>query len=161
MFDFSRKICFDSRHKGSIHLQVKTIDSSQKFWLRAKTLTRNSESELSSRYFRVGTFESELSSRNFRVRTFKSELSSRNFRVGTFESELLSRNLWVRAFQSEFQVRISSQNFESEFSSRKYRLGSINLEVTFELVLSSRNFQVGTFESELSSRNFTHLPPIQ
>ena len=55
-------------HFGSIHLRVETIDSSQKFWLRVKTLTRNFDLEnrfkvLTSQNFRVGTFDSELSTR--------------------------------------------------------------------------------------------------
>ena len=38
-------------HFGSFHLRVETIDSSQKFWLWVKTLTRNFDSEKTSQSF--------------------------------------------------------------------------------------------------------------
>ena len=80
-----RTLAGDFRHEkelGSIHLRVKTIDSSQKFSLRAKTLTRNFDSkfrlEIPSR-----NSESDLSSRNFQsevpTRNFDLEVSTRKF----------------------------------------------------------------------------------
>ena len=127
MFDFSRKICFDSRHKGSIHLQVKTIDSSQKLWLRAKTLTRS--------------FDVEKSSKNFDSK-FQVKIPNWNFRVGTFESELLSWN-----FKSEVPTRNSNSELPTWNFDSKFRLEIQTWNFRLEILTrnSDLKFQVGTF----------------